>query len=126
MKRCPNCNRTYTDASLNFCLEDGTSLIDDVPASDPNVTMRYPTARDTIEPPPTEIYRPDPPVVSQTPHPPPPPQWASFPPPQQPRKSKAIWWVLGGLAVVVVIGIGLVVMIIALASISSSNANNNS
>jgi hypothetical protein len=126
MKRCPNCNRTYTDASLNFCLEDGTSLIDEVPASDPNATMRYPTARDTIEPPPTEIYRPDPPVVSQTPHPPPPPQWASFPPPQQPRKSKAIWWVLGGLAVVVVIGIGLVVMIIALASISSSNANNNS
>ena len=26
MKRCPTCNRTYTDASLNFCLEDGTPL----------------------------------------------------------------------------------------------------
>ena len=27
MKRCPSCNRTYTDVSLNFCLEDGTPLI---------------------------------------------------------------------------------------------------
>jgi len=26
MKRCPTCNRTYTDLSLNFCLEDGSVL----------------------------------------------------------------------------------------------------
>ena len=26
MKRCPTCKRTYHDDSLNFCLEDGTSL----------------------------------------------------------------------------------------------------
>src|ERR671923_6125 len=26
MKRCPTCNRTYSDLSLNFCLEDGTPL----------------------------------------------------------------------------------------------------
>jgi hypothetical protein len=26
MKRCPTCNRIYHDDSLNFCLEDGTSL----------------------------------------------------------------------------------------------------
>ena len=29
MKRCPTCNRTYTDLSLNFCLEDGTPLATD-------------------------------------------------------------------------------------------------
>jgi TolB-like protein/Tfp pilus assembly protein PilF len=26
MKRCPQCNRTYNDETLNFCLEDGASL----------------------------------------------------------------------------------------------------
>src|SRR5687767_12200164 len=26
MKRCPRCNRTYTDATLNFCLDDGEWL----------------------------------------------------------------------------------------------------
>lgn len=26
MKRCPTCKRTYDDDSLNFCLDDGTSL----------------------------------------------------------------------------------------------------
>ena len=27
MKRCPKCNREFTDDSLRFCLEDGTPLI---------------------------------------------------------------------------------------------------
>ena len=26
MKRCPTCNRTYTDEDLNFCLDDGSRL----------------------------------------------------------------------------------------------------
>jgi hypothetical protein len=29
MKRCPTCQRPYTDLSLNFCTEDGTPLIED-------------------------------------------------------------------------------------------------
>jgi len=126
MKRCPTCNRTYTDTSLNFCLEDGTPLAAD---PDPNATIRYPSARDTSEPPPTEIYHPQPqPVVSPrptTPPPPPPTQWApapTAPPPK--KKSNAIWWILGGLAAVLVIGVGLVVMVIALASFGS-NTNSN-
>jgi hypothetical protein len=133
MKRCPTCDRTYTDPSLNFCLEDGTPLVPDAPAFDPNATVRYPSARDTAEPPPTEIYRPEPPVTTprRTAPPPPPP-----PPPQQqwtptmtaapPRKkSNAIWWILGGLTAVVIIGIGLVVMVIALASLSANSNNSN-
>lgn len=28
MKRCPKCDRTYTDETLNFCLEDGEWLLD--------------------------------------------------------------------------------------------------
>ena len=134
MKRCPTCNRTYSDNSLNFCLEDGTPLATDGPTVDPNATIRYPAARDTSEPPPTEIYRPEPAVVSPrptTPPPParpaPPPQWtpgpAAAPPPQ--KKSNAIWWILGGLLAVLVIGVGLVVMIIALASFGTDNRNLN-
>lgn len=136
MKRCPTCNRTYTDLSLNFCLEDGTPLAADAPPPiDPNATIRYPSARDTAEPPPTEIYHPPPPVVTprQTAPPPPPPpqpqpqpQWTPPPVTAAPRKkSNAVWWVLGGLAAVLVIGVGLVVMVIALASLNTNNSNTN-
>ena len=131
MKRCPSCNRTYTDSSLNFCLEDGTPLTADAPPVDPNATIRYPAARDTTEPPPTEIYRPQPQSVSTrptTPPPPPPPptpQWAPPPTAAPPRKSNALWWILGGLAALLVIGVGLVVMIIALASLGSNGNTNN-
>jgi hypothetical protein len=130
MKRCPTCNRTYTDTSLNFCLEDGTPLTADAPPVDPNATIRYPAARDTSEPPPTEIYRPQQPqAVSPRPTTPPPPapQWTppptGAPPPR--KKSNAVWWILGGLAALLVIGVGLVVMIIALASLGSNRNTNN-
>jgi hypothetical protein len=137
MKRCPTCNRTYADLSLNFCLDDGTPLTTDAaPPPDLNETIRYPSPRDTSEPPPTEIYRPTTPAVTPrpiaAPPPPPPPGPSQPPPPQQwtptspvPKKrSSAIWWILGGFAAVLVIGVGLVVMLIALASLSS-NTNSN-
>jgi len=135
MKRCPTCDRTYTDPSLNFCLEDGTPLAPAAPASDPNATIRYPSARDTAEPPPTEIYRPEPavtaPIPRRTPPPAPPPppqqQWipgpTAAPPPQ--KKSNAIWWILGGFAALVIVGVGLVVLVIALASLSTNTNNSN-
>ena len=132
MKRCTSCNRSYTDESLNFCLEDGTPLVSDAPPpSDSNATRRYPSARETGEPPPTEIYSPDSALISQpppipTPQPPPQQQqWSPTPvvaPPQ--KKSNAIWWVLGGVVALGIIGIGLIVVIIALASMSAVNTNN--
>src|SRR5215208_1565474 len=129
MKRCPTCNRTYTDLSLNFCLEDGTPLASDAPpAVDPNATVRYPPPRDTSEPPPTEIYRPEPAIVSPRPTVPPPPapqQWSPIPASAPPKKSNAIWWILGGLLAVLVIGVGLVVMVIALASLGANTNNSN-
>jgi hypothetical protein len=130
MKRCPSCNRSYTDTSLNFCLEDGTPLVADPPPSDPNATKRYPPGRDTSEPLPTEIYRPDTALINQTPISPAQPQtqqpqWTPMPAAAPPRKkSNAVWWVLGGVAALGIIGIGLVVMIIALASMSATNTNN--
>lgn len=137
MKRCPTCDRTYTDPSLNFCLEDGTPLAPDAPAYDPNATIRYPSARDTSEPPPTEIYRPEPQVTTPTPRrtppappppaPPPPQHWTPGPTaaPQPRKKSNAIWWILGGLITVIVVGTGLVVLFIALALSSTDNRNLN-
>jgi hypothetical protein len=123
MKRCPSCNRTYTDVSLNFCLEDGTPLISgDVAAPDPNATIRYTDPRRT-NPPPTEIYQPQPPLLNQVDSMSRPQQWAPLPP--QPRKkSNAVWWILGGVVVVGIIGVGLIIMILAVASISS-NSNSN-
>lgn len=135
MKRCPTCNRTYTDSSLNFCLEDGTPLTADAPPVDANATIRYPAARDTSEPPPTEIYRPQQPQPQPqvaprqtTPPPPPPaPQWTptplSAPPPR--KKSNAVWWILGGLAALIIIGGGLLVMVLVLANLGSNGNTNN-
>jgi hypothetical protein len=42
MKRCPTCNRTYTDEQT-FCVEDGTTLIegDAAAASDPGATVSF-------------------------------------------------------------------------------------
>lgn len=142
MKRCPTCNRTYADLSLNFCLDDGTPLASDAaPTTDLNATIPYPSPpRDTSEPPPTEIYRPTTPEVTPRPTTPPPPRPTPPPPPPQPqtqaqqqwtpppavprKRSNAIWWILGGFAAVVVIGVGLVVMIIALASLGSGSNTN--
>ncbi|MEP6570639.1 MAG: hypothetical protein ABJC10_12780 [Acidobacteriota bacterium] len=135
MKSCPACKRTYTDASLNFCLEDGTPLVSSpAPGIDPNATIRYTDPRDTGHPPAEVVrqaaeptYQVSAPVASQG---------SSFGQQQhsnlsaagvQPRKSKAIWWVLGGLLVVAVIGVGAVVMIVAIASMgSNANVNANS
>lgn len=134
MKSCPSCSRTYTDASLNFCLEDGTPLVSSAaPGIDPNATIRYTDPRDTTQPPAAVVrqalpptYQVSTPIASHG---------SSFGQQQQShlsvpgapaRKSKAIWWVLGGLLVVGVIGVGVVVMIIAIASMNkNSNANAN-
>jgi hypothetical protein len=128
MKRCPSCSRTYTDASLNFCLEDGTPLVADAPGLDPNATIRITDARDTNAPPPVEPYRQQTPAASQPTQYDPvrAQQFTSMPPAQPRRKSNAVWWILGGLVVVGIIGIGITVMILALASMNSnSNSNSN-
>lgn len=133
MKRCPSCSRTYTDASLNFCLEDGTPLVADAPGIDPNATIRITDPRDT-NPPPTELYRQPTPAVNQstqytpaTPAPTAGSEWSPMPAPVQPRKkSGALWWVLGGVLVLGVIGVGITVMILALSTMSkNSNGNSN-
>jgi hypothetical protein len=138
MKSCPTCSRTYTDASLNFCLEDGTPLTASAPANaapdyDPHATIRYTDPRDTKSPP-AEANRPAArasyevaePFVQQ-----------GSPFGQQPRttipgpdlrerRTSPVWWILGGLVVLGIIAFGVIIMILALASMgSNSNSNSN-
>ena len=108
MKRCPTCQRTYTDASLNFCLEDGTPLGEAAPVA-----------------PPVEVYRQPAPLVNQLDPTAQPRQWSPMPamPPQ--RKSNAVWWVLGGIVAVGIVAVGALVMILALASMGSNSNTSN-
>ena len=130
MKSCPTCNRSYTDASLNFCLEDGTRLVSSAePGFDPNATIRYTDPRDTEAPPSerppvTPTYQPTAPVVAagstfgQ--------QQPSMVPGAPVKKPRAIWWILGGILILALIVVGVAIMILALASIgTNSNTNSN-
>lgn len=80
MKRCPACQRTYTDDSLTFCLEDGSTLLadnygsSDLPATviipDPRVTAR--ARQDVRSPVPSPVYTAPPtwpPVIGQPAYP---------------------------------------------------------
>jgi hypothetical protein len=124
MKRCPTCNRTFTDDSLSFCLDDGAPLlsVSDAPSSgsfDANATMRYTDARDTS--PPTEVYRPGQTPGSQIVT----PTWSPGPSAQAARKASVLPWVIGGGVLLLLLGIGAVVLIAALISYSSNSKNRN-
>jgi hypothetical protein len=124
MKRCPTCNRTFTDDSLSFCLDDGAPLlsVSDAPSSgsfDPGATMRYTEARDTS--PPTEVYRPStPPPSNQVVN----PTWSPGPSAQAARKSSILPWVIGGGVLLLLVGIGLIVLIAAIIGFNSSKSSN--
>ena len=131
MKTCPSCNRSYTDEALNFCLQDGSPLVNAAPPSETTAASRNPDPRFN-NPPPTEIYRPNapvppPPMGSQgSPYQPqysPMPQYTPMPLARQPRSS-AIWWILGGLAVFVVLGLGAVIVIFAVLTMNAEPNNN--
>lgn len=129
MKRCPTCNRTFTDDALSFCLDDGAPLLTVSSTSsssfDPNATMQYPEARDTSSP--TEVYRPGPPSQSsgsQIVN----PSWATIPgaATATPRKKSSLLpWIIGGSVVLVLLGIGVVVLLAVLVSLNSNSNNRN-
>jgi hypothetical protein len=126
MKRCPQCNRTYSDDALSFCLDDGSPLVSAAAPSsfDPGATVQYPQGRET-SPQPTIAY---PGAAPSMPPPPPPaaappPAWSPMPPVAPQKRS--VWpWILGIGAVLVFMGIGVVILIFAVASITNNNNNN--
>jgi len=123
MKRCPQCNRTYTDDALSFCLDDGSPLLSaSGPMSDPGATVQYPQPRDT-SPQATIAFNPGQAAPPPPPPPAPPPSWNPMPP-SAPQKRSAWPWVLGIGAVLVFMGIGVVILIFAVAKIANNNNNN--
>jgi hypothetical protein len=143
MKQCPACKRTYTDDALLFCLEDGTqlqsfgatqssnataeTLISYDPDTDPNKTLAFNPARDTI-PPPTNPY-PSAPSVSQTPPAPswsPTPQYRPAPLFQPARKSGGKGWIIAVIAGVVALGIGVIIFLTVGRESSTASTNSGS
>jgi hypothetical protein len=60
IKKCPTCNRTYSDDSITFCLADGSLLS---APFDPQATLHIPVSHHT-EPPATEVLHSAPNVNS--------------------------------------------------------------
>lgn len=119
MKRCPTCNKTYSDPSLSFCIDDGTPLITVItPPDETTVVTPTPSERSQGD----EVYRPRDWQPSDY-------QPPSFQvPPDGSTKRKAWPWVLGILIVVTLglVGVGIAaVMIVPRFMPRASNANSS-
>ena len=109
MKRCPTCNKTFTDQNLSFCIDDGTPLltVEDTPDE---ITVVAPSA--SAAPSNVPAYQPPPPH-SSTP---------------APTRRKTWPWVVGilGLVLIVFVGLGIAAVVLIPRMISGlSNANSH-
>jgi hypothetical protein len=99
MKRCPTCNKTFTDRNLSFCIDDGTPL---APVDDPldESTVVSPSARESED----RLGGP----TGEEPVPAYQPPGGQIPPGFPPPKRKVWPWVLGLLLLLllVIAGIG--------------------
>src|SRR5712691_11593818 len=127
MRRCPACNRTYTDQTLSFCIDDGTPLVS-VSAPAEKTTVVSPSSDQSgKDVPPTQGYSPNDwkPPSYQPP--------GSYVPPDGQSKRRVWPWVVGILAVLLIgiIGLGIAAAIIiphmmrAESDRKSSNLNAN-
>lgn len=122
MKRCPTCNKTFTDQNLSFCIDDGTPLLHEAEELD--------SAGDeeTIVSPAAGSPGTGPARQSESRYQPP----GSYVPPGSPpgqQGSRKTWpWVLGCLAILLVVTLGLVItakILFPALRDASSNTNNN-
>jgi TolB-like protein/Flp pilus assembly protein TadD len=90
MKRCPQCNATYTDETLNFCLEDGEWLLKDDEAA--TAILRDGSASEA----PTRYI--DPHTTAPTE-----PHFAHNPTIGASGRRGKMFWILGGLAVAIIL-----------------------
>ena len=113
MKRCPTCNKTFTDQNLSYCIDDGTPLVQ-IPEDDELTEVR-PDARDSYAPP---AYQPPSYVAPQT------------------AKKRKVWpWVVGIVSLLVLALAGFIVVAVMLIPkmakrsepivVSNSNTNSN-
>ncbi len=96
MKRCPTCNRTFTDRNLTFCVDDGTPLITvDVPDEETVVSPHASGAGQSPSPNSPPVYQPP---------------GAYVPPGLAGGQKRRVWpWVVGLLALMFLIVGGLII-----------------
>ncbi len=123
MKRCPTCNRTFTEEHLSFCVEDGTPLLNaEVPEDEATVVRSSPAGGSTGASDSGSSSEGEP-----RPYQPP----GSYVPPDSYNQPKRrTWpWILAVLAIVFVVlaglGIAAAVFIPRMMRASHTNANYN-
>ena len=118
MKRCPTCNKTFTDRNLTFCVDDGTPLITvDGPDEE---TVISPHASGSGQSP-----LPNSPPVYQ-------PPGGYVPPGIPPGQKRRMWpWVVGLLGLFFIIVVGLVIAAVIMIPrmnrrpVATNNSNRN-
>jgi hypothetical protein len=126
MKRCPTCNKTFTDRNLSFCLDDGTPL---APVEDPpdELTVVSPSASES-----DRAWGGPSTVGDEATVPPYQPPGSHIPSGSPPAKRKAWPWILGllFLLLLVIAGMGIAAWLYLQpfkydANINTSNTNTN-
>jgi uncharacterized protein DUF4440 len=117
MKRCPTCNKTFSDANLSFCIDDGTPL---VAIADDETTVVSPSGGSQANEP--AAYKPR--------------DWQTLPyqppshtgPTNGTKKSKTWPWIVGLLVILVIAFVGLGIaaaLIIPKLARTGTNRNSN-
>ena len=94
MKRCPTCNRTFTDRNLTFCVEDGTPLITVDDRDEETVVSPHGSAGSQSSPAGPPVYQPP----------------GSYQPGSAPGKRHKVWpWIVGLLALFLLVVGGVII-----------------
>jgi hypothetical protein len=108
MKICPTCNRTYTDETLIFCLDDGSTLS---ASYDPHVTQRIPAPRSTDQAPTEVLYHTSKPSLQPTIPSPQPPLFSEKQSLQSKEKRSNRAGLILGVAVLLVVMLAAVIAV---------------
>lgn len=122
MKRCPTCNKTFTEEHLSFCLDDGTPLVTtDAPDEEATVVRSSPAESETEASGFSGASR----ERQSKPHQPP---GSYIPPGSYSDGRRRTWpWILGVLAIVFIVfaGLGIAAVVLIPRMMRASNANSN-
>lgn len=119
MKRCPTCNRTFTDANLSFCIDDGTPLADVSVAQDETTVVSPSSSRSADQ---TANDESTPRDWNQPAYQPP----GTYIPPSAGKKRRVWPWVLAVVCVLLIgiVGLGIVAAFV-IPKILRSASNDN-
>ena len=122
MKRCPTCNKTFTEEHLSFCVDDGTPLVTADPRDDEATVVRSASADSGSGSSGSTGASSE---LDSRPYQPP----GSYVPPGTYGEGKGrTWpWVLGifGILFVIFVGLGIAAMVMVPRLMRASNRNSN-